>query len=524
MSDLRQRLARLGLSQYLQVFTAEGFDTWETVLDITESDLSHLNVKLGHRRKLQRAIAETRGKSSDIPLPVALGRATSVEGSYRSGEESGPESKGKQGEASATGATGQSAKRKYRRHPKVSQGPKLMPNNRYPCTYSSNLSNVDQPDEHAPERPPSAYVIFSNQIRELLRGQDLSFTEIAKVVGERWQILPAEEREACERQANGAKEKYYAELAEYKKTPQYEAYQKYLEEFKAKHAVPTKGAYHHFSPLPHSELNWAEGKRSKLETETSTSTRSSSHDQHERAANRRLSSVDHHAIGQQISDVSPPIGPARLPAAPAFPLKATSPATQSMSTFNSPRTADPYSPISASPRSAMFDAASTGLPREPRGLPDGTYTYHPSPYAQLPYKPASTTPPSHIVSAHYSNPIELPSRRPMRESARLPPLTHEDTTWSSESGHSGSGFSNPPTGYPGTVLPLDPAKTLRILPQPVPSIGPSPSPLDRPTAFAPSQPPSQEYRAQDPLAALVRAGELAAQVADDEAMDVEGSP
>lgn len=39
MSDLRQRLARLGLSQYLEVFTAEGFDTWDTVLDITESDL-----------------------------------------------------------------------------------------------------------------------------------------------------------------------------------------------------------------------------------------------------------------------------------------------------------------------------------------------------------------------------------------------------------------------------------------------------------------------------------------------------
>lgn len=39
MSDLRERLARLGLSQYHEVFTAEGFDTWETVLDITESDL-----------------------------------------------------------------------------------------------------------------------------------------------------------------------------------------------------------------------------------------------------------------------------------------------------------------------------------------------------------------------------------------------------------------------------------------------------------------------------------------------------
>lgn len=53
--------------------------------------------------------------------------------------------------------------------------------------------------------------------------------------------MPAESREACERQANAAKEKYYAELAEYKKTAQYDAYQKYLEEFKMKHAAPAKG-------------------------------------------------------------------------------------------------------------------------------------------------------------------------------------------------------------------------------------------------------------------------------------------
>lgn len=39
MSDLGSRLERLGLSQYLEVFVSEGFDTWETVLDITESDL-----------------------------------------------------------------------------------------------------------------------------------------------------------------------------------------------------------------------------------------------------------------------------------------------------------------------------------------------------------------------------------------------------------------------------------------------------------------------------------------------------
>jgi hypothetical protein len=80
-------------------------------------------------------------------------------------------------------------------------------------------------------------------VRESLRGQDLSFTEIAKVVGERWQVLPAESRELCERRANAAKEKYYAELSEYKKTTQYDLYQKYLEDFKAKHAAPPKGKF-----------------------------------------------------------------------------------------------------------------------------------------------------------------------------------------------------------------------------------------------------------------------------------------
>lgn len=29
----------LGISQYLEAFLEQGFDTWETILDITESDL-----------------------------------------------------------------------------------------------------------------------------------------------------------------------------------------------------------------------------------------------------------------------------------------------------------------------------------------------------------------------------------------------------------------------------------------------------------------------------------------------------
>jgi hypothetical protein len=39
MTKFGERLDSLGLSQYLETFLSEGFDTWETLLDITESDL-----------------------------------------------------------------------------------------------------------------------------------------------------------------------------------------------------------------------------------------------------------------------------------------------------------------------------------------------------------------------------------------------------------------------------------------------------------------------------------------------------
>ena len=116
-------------------------------------------------------------------------------------------------------------KRKYRRHAK--------------------------PDENAPERPPSAYVIFSNsmrsilkcgtrdltsclEMREDLKGRSLSFTEIAKLVGENWQTLSPAEKEPFEAQAFAQKEKYTIELAEYRQTENYKIYSEYLADFKAK--------------------------------------------------------------------------------------------------------------------------------------------------------------------------------------------------------------------------------------------------------------------------------------------------
>jgi SAM domain (Sterile alpha motif) len=68
MPELSEALERIGLSTYLDILCANGFNTWETVLDITEEDLTALEFKLGHRRALQREIATWRG----IPQSLSL--------------------------------------------------------------------------------------------------------------------------------------------------------------------------------------------------------------------------------------------------------------------------------------------------------------------------------------------------------------------------------------------------------------------------------------------------------------------
>lgn len=78
-------------------------------------------------------------------------------------------------------------------------------------------------------------------MREDLKGRNLSFTEMAKLVGENWQNLTPEEKEPYETQAQRCKDKYLAELAEYKKTPEYRKYQEYLREFREKHGSPSQG-------------------------------------------------------------------------------------------------------------------------------------------------------------------------------------------------------------------------------------------------------------------------------------------
>ena len=83
-------------------------------------------------------------------------------------------------------------------------------------------------------------------MREELKGRNLSFTEIAKLVGENWQNLSAAEKEPFESQAQAIKDKYLSDLASYKKTGEYRKYMAYLQEFKTKHASPSHGGHPSF--------------------------------------------------------------------------------------------------------------------------------------------------------------------------------------------------------------------------------------------------------------------------------------
>lgn len=223
MADLQSSLASFGMGYYYQRFVEAGFDTWETLLDITEDDLESLDVQRGHRRRLQQEIASTL-RSGNIPDPrqsKALRRLLP-------------------GEASTVA----NQKRHYNRHPR--------------------------PDPNAPQRPLSAYVLFSNAVRDELKDQPLSFAEKSRVVGDRWQNLPDASKESWQEMASGPWEKYKADREQYQQTESHREYQAYLAEFNA--SQPQRSRKRKGSPNdPPSQLDSTSSERSPEQTSPSAS-------------------------------------------------------------------------------------------------------------------------------------------------------------------------------------------------------------------------------------------------------------
>lgn len=150
-------------------------------------------MSLGHRRKLQREIANTKRLARDPAFVTPLYRVDPSPSNIPRDISSEPW----QG--------GAPTKRGYRHHPK--------------------------PDPNAPERPYSAYVLFTNHTREQLKEQNLSFTDLSKTMGEKWQRLPRDQKEVWKTKSAVPWERYKARLAEYQRTDAFREYQRYLTEF-----------------------------------------------------------------------------------------------------------------------------------------------------------------------------------------------------------------------------------------------------------------------------------------------------
>ena len=193
MTELQLYMSWLDMSQYLDRFLQAGFDSWETIMEISEEDLEFLGVELGHRRRLQKEIAKIRSRSDDFERKASSFRPVvrSEIGLTVAGDD----------------AIVAQRKRGYVHRP--------------------------QPDSNAPERPYSAYVLFTIQMRETLKHQSLSFTEISRQIGKRWQSLRPDEKKIWTDQAAIPRKEYKADLARYQMSENYMQHRRYLKDFKA---------------------------------------------------------------------------------------------------------------------------------------------------------------------------------------------------------------------------------------------------------------------------------------------------
>lgn len=219
MADMELALAWLGLPQYLDRLLQAGFDSWDTLMEITEPDLEVLNVELGHRRKLQREIANSRRFIESPTLPTLPTLPTHNHGPLLfplQARQDGAAGSGAQPAQSPSDSLAVVLKKRaYVHHPKS--------------------------DSNAPARPHSGYVLFSKAVREDLKSQRLSFTDISKEVGERWQRLSPAERHGWKRRSAVPREQYKNDLVKYQQSDHHRNYQQYLSEFTSAQAARRAG-------------------------------------------------------------------------------------------------------------------------------------------------------------------------------------------------------------------------------------------------------------------------------------------
>lgn len=180
-AELHAILNDLGLQQYAELLIQQGFDTWDNLIGIKETDMETIGIKLGHRRRLLREIARRLGH--DVNDPLYDGHA-----------------RGEPGDEADGSTQSERPKRRYRR-----RAPR---------------------DPNAPIRPDTAYVSYAKFLRQDPEVANLSFVDIAKLVGDRWAHLSEDLKEVWIQRAEVSRIEYKNSLAQYQKTSEYQTYLK----------------------------------------------------------------------------------------------------------------------------------------------------------------------------------------------------------------------------------------------------------------------------------------------------------
>jgi hypothetical protein len=172
MSELQATLEDLGLHEYQYCLVKHGFDTWDNLAGIKETDMAALGIKLGHRRRLQRENARRLGHPGKEPLsnPQARAQNTTEDRITRMGR---PNKK-----------CGSQAQRR----PRVAS------------------------------KSDSGYVAYARFLCQDPKVSNLSLVETAKLVGERWSILPSDIRDMWNTSSAEQKGTDDSQLAHYGQT------------------------------------------------------------------------------------------------------------------------------------------------------------------------------------------------------------------------------------------------------------------------------------------------------------------
>ncbi|KAG2210941.1 hypothetical protein INT47_000098, partial [Mucor saturninus] len=297
-------LSQCGLSEYFETFIEEGFDRPESLMEITETDLIQMQVKRGHRRLLQRAVANAKGIPTSVPLNITPINNNSNKSDVTAGDSrfrvplyeqqqqqqqgynnskkplqpneamdvslqllAGTASSSSGSSSSATNTSPASNTSSSSLTQQQPQPPNTTMTEYFPSagtmTHSaqSGMSSTEEeavtsdnvhrlwkrkyhrhakPDTNAPLKPPSAYVMFSNDVRAELKQQNKSFTDLAKIIGDRWKNITPEEKELYEVNALRSREDYLKQMEEYHKTESYRKYQQYISDFKTENEAAAR--------------------------------------------------------------------------------------------------------------------------------------------------------------------------------------------------------------------------------------------------------------------------------------------